>query len=534
MRISTKLIIHTVIVAVSSVVISSLLIGWMSYNNAQKFLRQFAEDRLISLRDTKANQIRSYFDNIEKQIITFANNYTVMDAMQKFSQAFNSYLQQIPQNDSGIQYKSVIIDHYVKDFAKEYARINDGLQINTENIIKTLDETSFALQYNYIFKNPYAVNNKSKYDAAPDYSDYNNIHKQFHPLFREYQEKFGYKDILLIDPTTGRVVYSVTKNVDYSTSLINGPYTNTGLGNAFYKANTAKKRDFVSIDDFVTYLPTYGEQMAFIATPIFDKTNTKVGVLIFSISNHTINKIMTSNYNWEQVGLGKTGESYLIGPDYVMRSMSRFKESRLVGKKVDTYGALEVTEGKTDTAIYYSYLKQKVVAAYEPLNIKHLNWGIICELNLSEAFHPIYILAEKIAVNSLLIVIIISAIAIMFGIILSQQISRPIEKFSEFIIMLARTKDLTKRINVESKDELGNMAKAINALIKSFQDTCKETIKSTAKVQAATRQLVELKKDNPKVASEAAGSLHELSGRLQNLSNQFRIFEEEADRIEDW
>jgi methyl-accepting chemotaxis protein len=41
---------------------------------------------------------------------------------------------------------------------------------------------------------------------------------------RNYLEKFGYYDIFLVDPETGDIVYSVFKELDYSTSLIDGPY----------------------------------------------------------------------------------------------------------------------------------------------------------------------------------------------------------------------------------------------------------------------------------------------------------------------
>ncbi len=37
-----------------------------------------------------------------------------------------------------------------------------------------------------------------------------------------------------------------------------------------------------------------------------------------------INSIMTGDEQWESDGLGKSGETYLIGSDEKMRSVSRF------------------------------------------------------------------------------------------------------------------------------------------------------------------------------------------------------------------
>lgn len=33
---------------------------------------------------------------------------------------------------------------------------------------------------------------------------------------------------------------------------------------------------------------------------------------------------MTGSRNWKSDGLGETGETYLVGQDYLMRSVSRF------------------------------------------------------------------------------------------------------------------------------------------------------------------------------------------------------------------
>ena len=37
-----------------------------------------------------------------------------------------------------------------------------------------------------------------------------------------------------------------------------------------------------------------------------------------------INDIMTSKHKWSDVGLGETGESYIVGSDYKLKNQSRF------------------------------------------------------------------------------------------------------------------------------------------------------------------------------------------------------------------
>jgi len=50
----------------------------------------------------------------------------------------------------------------------------------------------------------------------------------------------------------------------------------------------------------------------------------KIGVLIFQAPVDKINDVMTSGNDWKGVGLGESGEVYLVGQDFKMRNNSRF------------------------------------------------------------------------------------------------------------------------------------------------------------------------------------------------------------------
>ena len=54
-----------------------------------------------------------------------------------------------------------------------------------------------------------------------------------------------------------------------------------------------------------------------------------VGVLVLQFPIEEFNRIMTGNFTWKNEGMGRTGETYLVGPDMYMRSRSReFYETR--------------------------------------------------------------------------------------------------------------------------------------------------------------------------------------------------------------
>jgi hypothetical protein len=107
------------------------------------------------------------------------------------------------------------------------------------------------------------------------------------------------------------------------TSLIDGPCADTNLGKVFREANKSTSPDFVKLVDFESYSPSYDSAASFIASPIFDDQR-KVGILIFQMPIDRINMVMTNNHKWKVCGLGESGETYIIGSDYKMRSQSRF------------------------------------------------------------------------------------------------------------------------------------------------------------------------------------------------------------------
>ena len=45
-------------------------------------------------------------------------------------------------------------------------------------------------------------------------TEYDDVHKKYHPSIKGFLEEFGYYDIFLVD-TSGNIVYSVFKELDY-------------------------------------------------------------------------------------------------------------------------------------------------------------------------------------------------------------------------------------------------------------------------------------------------------------------------------
>lgn len=438
-------------------------------HSATTAISQSAFHHLESVRDVKRASVERYFNTVKNQILSFAEDQMIVDAMIAFRsdianfRAENNYLQTDIE-----QMRQQLYSYYTGEFSAEYRKQNNGATPNVAHYFNQLDDDSIALQYHYIRANHNPLGSKDKLNSATDSSRYSELHQQIHPIIRNFLDRFGYYDIFLVDSTSGDIVYSVFKELDYSTSLLDGPYANTNFGEAFRRANAATKQDGVVIVDYARYTPSYDAPAGFVAYPIFDG-DKKIGVAMFQFPIDTLNDIMTG-----RSGLGETGESYLVGSDKLMRSDSYLDPqhhsvhasfANPEQGQVDTLGAQQALAGSTDAQIIIDYNGNPVLSAYAPLKISGITWALLSEIDVAEAFAEITRLKWLVTVLAMLCIGGIIAVAFTF----SRSTTRPIYKAVNMLKDLENGR-LDSRLHIKRQDELGQMANAMDAFADNLQN----------------------------------------------------------------
>ena len=408
-----------------------MVLGLSMYYLASDAIMQQAKDRLAAVRTIKANQIQSYFHSIQDQIQTFSEDRMVIQAMSDFDRGVRSLNgEEHFSVEAATQMKNQLERFYRSEFSREYAKHNEniagGLDSLVDKIFRPLDGSTVALQYHYIEQNVNELGSKDLLDEASDGSDYSKSHKLYHPIIRNYLQKFGYYDIFLVDVDSGDIVYSVYKGVDFGTSLRDGPYASTNLGRAFNEAAKANWKDTVIFVDYEAYTPSYETAASFIASPIYDG-NKKTGVAIFQMPIGRINEILS-----ERTGLGETGETYAVGYDHLFRNDSRFLnqlgvETTIINPtvRVNTESVISALDrNETGNAIIEDYRGHKVLSSWQPLmvdidaegNEDGRHWALMSDIELAEVRRPVH----QIAFYS----IIICLIAVCLVLWISQRFSR--------------------------------------------------------------------------------------------------------------
>lgn len=481
--IKAKLMLVLLLISICSMV----TIAFLSYESGKSGLTERIFDQLTGLRSAKVQQLEGYFENLRNEAETLSEDLMVINAMNEFKDAYNRLEKEsktLPP-DLAENLDKYYRENYLPTIAKIYPE-----SINPD-LYKAKSLTSAYLQSYYIATNPHPQNQKYLLDDAGEGSEYSRVHQKYHPLLRQLLERFGYSDILLIDAETGNCVYTYNKNVDFATNIFDGPFNKTNLRDAVVGAIESKARNYTKIVDFQRYLPALGKPLAFIAAPIFNQSDL-IGVLALQISSKEITRIVNANFNWRQEGLGETGKIDVVGTDFSLRNdprvfvanpelffqlleqhkapkdlieKSKAANTPILILQLQTESTQKAVEGITGTKIIEDTRGQKVLSSFSRVQIEGLQWGIVAEMDLDEAFTSVYALQKVVVTSGVFIAVLIAVVSIVISGILSKPIN----------ILIANARKITRGeldavVQLKKGDEFGELAKAFNTMVVSLQE----------------------------------------------------------------
>ncbi|MDH5752969.1 MAG: methyl-accepting chemotaxis protein [Deltaproteobacteria bacterium] len=478
MKLGTKLLMLFLIIGLTPFAI----IGLVARFQASDALGQTAFNQLTAIREIKKSQVTDYFESIRKQVITNATSDHTIGSLMEFSAAFS--------------------------------KLGDG------NKVRAMSEA----QRMYVKENPNPAGEKHKLMRAPDGNEYNKVHGEEHPWFKDFLEKFGYYDIFLVDKD-GWIVYSVYKEQDYGTSLKSGQYASEGIAVVFNDAMNKASSQEIAFSDFRPYAASNGAPASFIAAPIMN-VDEKIGALIFQMPIGEINRIMQ-----QRDGMGKTGESYLIGPNKLMRSDSFLDPEKhsvtasFANPKtgsVDTEGAREALKGSTDTRIIIDYNGNPVLSAYTPLDIFGIKWALLTEIDESEAFASVNQLDWIMLGTGVVGALILMALVPLLTRSVTNSVTGPIRKVIDGLIVASDQ-------IASASSQVASSSQALSSGASEQAASLEETSSTLEEISSMTRQ----NSDNTNLANDQTQSANNLvekgSGAMGRMVQAIRDVKESSD-----
>ncbi len=362
MKLSTKLLV--VFLAVG--VIPFAAMGTVSLIKSQTGLKQAAFNQLDSINAIKTAQIETFFNEREEDMSVLVETVGTMrqDAVDKLEVSRDLKARQMERFFTERMGDAKILasnPHTLEAFNELYRAFNDN---------GGTESGAFKGNGNCQYESPFG---------------YEIVHDMYFSSFKTFAEEYGYYDLFLMDATNGDIIFTVYKESDF------GQQTTAMDAGTLQDAweNAIKGQPYLS--DMAPYAPSAGAPAQFVAAPILNDGNL-VGVLALQISTDAINAILG-----DRIGLGETGETYLVGQDYLMRSDSRLDPANhsIVASfrnpssgKVETEAVQACLQGSTKTDVIIDYNGNPVLSAWTPITVGNKKWALLAEMDVAEALCP--------------------------------------------------------------------------------------------------------------------------------------------------
>jgi len=465
--------------------IAILITAVLGYFRARDAIEAVIFDHLTAARQNKVRQVETYFRTIQNELRLLATSKMVVDATREFRGAVD----RLDGQELSPELREKVSNWYADNFIPQMARVLGREPALTDYL--PVGTAPYYLQYHYIVTNPNQPERRKLVDDAGDGSDYSRLHAIYHPLMRTAANTVGFFDFMLADPKTGRLIYTVQKEVDFSTSLQFGPYRRSNVATAVVRCAETADRSAICLEDFAPYAPSGGAPIAFMAAPVIDRGEV-IGVLVAQLSNDEIDKVVTGNRRWQQEGFGATGEAYLVGPDYLVRSGPRtfyedrehyFSELVAVGspdeevaaikrygtpvlhQRIETAATRAAIAGVEGTGEIVGYRGVPTLASWGPLAIAGVNWGVVAKIDSSEAFAPIDKLRRDLmVVGGVALLALIAAAAW-----LARAILGPLRELTTGVKRFAAG-DYETSVPVRTGDEIGQLCLAFNGMVADLRE----------------------------------------------------------------
>jgi class 3 adenylate cyclase len=465
--------------------VAVLVTGVLGYFRARDALEEAIFHQLTTARETKARRVETYFRTISAELRLLASSKMVVEAAREFRAAFA----ELEEADVPFKVRRDVGEWYAAQFVPQISRVL-GTQANLADYLP-VGPASYYLQHHYIVGNPHPAVRRKLLDDPGDGSAYSRLHATYHPAMRAAAATVGFFDFLLADPKSGRILYAVEKEVDFAASLQAPANRGSNVAAAVARCALTPDRSAVCLEDFAPYGPSGGAPTAFMAAPVIDQ-GVVIGVLVAQLSNEEIDNVVTGDRRWRQEGFGATGEAYLVGPDFLVRSSPRlffedrdryFTDLRDVGaspeeidsirrygspvmhQRIETRATRAALAGSDGTGEITGYRGQPTLASWGPLAIPGVRWALVAKVDVTEAFAPIDKLRQDLMLVGGLALMVVIATAAW----LSSSLLGPLRELTAGVKRFAAG-DYAAKVPVRTRDEIGELCLAFNAMVDELHE----------------------------------------------------------------
>lgn len=501
MNIAARLMIGAVALTAIAVVLAAGTTGWIAISDSSDAFETSIEQQFQAVAVGRENAVRAQFDSYKDLLLSLAHNRMTQEAGYGLVRAFSSYHYEVAAPNAD-ELRSQLSQWYTTEYAPLYQQQTHGLVAPVDDWLASLSIDALLIQTNYMAHSSKGVNAMVELDDAADGTIYGQQYKRYHSSFRDLVKRFGFNDLMLVDSQTLSVIYSVKKGPQLISSLKEGAFNTSQLAQTAQQL-TQNPSGEVVISEFSHSPFQFEQQVIYLGVPVFYDLFSKdkpVSYLIAEVPASRFSEIMTGGFNWAALGLGTTGEAYLVArnntlitelrpmyensKDFIAQLSKKAIGKKEISKKgISTQtsqierhqsaaGLMSIANSSVEQALagkagmgeQSDYLGRTMLTAWRPVQIGNQTFALITQQMPDEVFSPINTLKLHVWRNLIIAALILTAVSAAIAYSFSRHITQPITRLAQQIQRVGDHKDLSVEFTVEHKDEIGKISQALNSL----------------------------------------------------------------------
>ncbi len=249
-----------------------------------------------------------------------------------------------------------------------------------------------------------------------------------------------------------------------------------------------------------------GNPLFFIAAPVIDNDNT-VGVLFGALDLSVFNSKFI-----DPIKVGKSGYAYMINTEGLVLSYP--DKSQILKLDLSSFDFGKKILATKVGSIEYRLNDIEKIVSYK--TVPELGWTVVVNALTSEIYEPVKNLGRLTAIISL----VVTVIAIFVMVLITGYIARSINAVVAGLKDTAEGEgDLTKRLEIKSKDELGQLSKWFNIFIQKLQGIITDVSGNSKKLDSSSGVLLTVSEEMSEGVSVISAKLRAVSNAADEMSS---------------
>lgn len=466
-RTSLRRRLATVLVGVG--VVSVVLLSVVTFVVAQSLLERRAESTLTTIRDDRRAAVERGVADVRSWASGLAADPGVVTAFEELAGSWSSL---------GPDLGATERDQLEQVLASDLAGID--IEADAPQLVAG-EPPGRRAQYLYLATNPNPQDERAALDDAGDGSAYSDAHAVHHPFLRDVLASSPGADLLFVTADTATVVYSVDKQADFGVNVGVGAYEDTALGLVVESLPqlTIGSAAVVDASSSVPGLPP----TVIVASAVRSESEI-LGSLVLTVPIEGLTDVVAAGGAWERLGLGATGQAYVVGADGTLRTEPRTwsddpaayldrleAEGEDVAADIAEIGSPVGVQAVSNPAIdraaagedflgtVRSPWGERTLAAATPLDVPGLDWTLVVEQSTSETSSSVMAFLRRLA----LLLGILVPLIVLVGWVASRSMTRSMRPVLGAASDIAAG-DLEPDLPDLGRNELGDLARQLEGV----------------------------------------------------------------------